>query len=86
MSSNGQEFIFEPKPKKPSILVGGMSAAAFERAVNFGAGWFPIGRFSEIKDRIKLFHDLTERNMEGPLKLLPIIIFQDKAKPIFLTN
>ena len=66
MSSNGQDFIFEPKPKKPSILVGGMSAAAFERAVNVGAGWFPIGPLSEMKDRIRLVRDLTEKRYGKP--------------------
>ena len=42
MVSNGQEFIFKPRPKKPAILLGGMSAATFDRAVNLGAAGFQL--------------------------------------------
>ena len=44
--SNGQEFILKPRPKKPAILLGGMSAAAFDRAVDLGvrlvSNWRPV--------------------------------------------
>jgi len=55
MESNGQPFIFEPKPKKPTIFVGGMSSKAIRRAVEFNAGWFPMGRLENIRGRIADF-------------------------------
>ena len=83
MVSNGQEFIFKPSPKKPAILLGGMSAAAFDRAVNLGVGWFPIGRFSEIKDRIKLFHDLTEKKYGRPSDVVTYYNFSGQSETHF---
>ena len=83
MSSNGQDFIFEPKPKKPSILVGGMSAAAFERAVKVGAGWFPIGQLSEMKDRINLFRDLIEKKYGRPSEVVTYCSFAGQSESDF---
>ena len=83
MSSNGQDFILELKPKKPSILVGGMSAAAFERAVKVGAGWFPIGQLSEMKDRIHLFRDLTEKKYGRPSEVVTYCSFARQSESDF---
>ena len=60
-----------------------MSAAAFDRAVNLGVGWFPIGRFSEIKDRIKLFHDLTERKYGRPSDVVTYYNFSGQSETHF---
>lgn len=42
-TSNGQPFLFRPKPARPPIYVGGMTEAALARTVRCGDGWLPIG-------------------------------------------
>lgn len=42
--SNGQEFLFRPRPKAPPIYVGGRAPHALRRAVRFGHGWLPMTR------------------------------------------
>jgi probable F420-dependent oxidoreductase len=41
--SNGQAFLFRPKPRRPPIYVGGAPPHALERAIRFGDGWMPMG-------------------------------------------
>jgi len=41
VESNGQPFLFLPRPRRPPILVGGGSPAALRRVVRFGDGWMP---------------------------------------------
>lgn len=40
--SNGQPFLFLPRPPRPPILVGGAAGPAIRRAVRFGDGWMPM--------------------------------------------
>jgi probable F420-dependent oxidoreductase len=44
VESNGQRFLFRPRPKRPPILVGGAAPHALRRAVRFGDGWMPMAR------------------------------------------
>lgn len=41
--SEGQPFLFRPRPARPPILIGGGPPHALERAVKFGDGWLPMG-------------------------------------------
>jgi len=43
VESNGQPFLFRPRPARPPILVGGAAPHALRRAVRFGDGWMPMG-------------------------------------------
>ena len=43
VESNGQPFLFRPRPPRPKIYVGGSGPRAFQRTVEFGDGWMPIG-------------------------------------------
>jgi probable F420-dependent oxidoreductase len=43
VDSNGQSFLFRPRPARPPIYVGGASPRALERAARFGDGWMPMG-------------------------------------------
>ncbi|HXW82763.1 MAG TPA: TIGR03619 family F420-dependent LLM class oxidoreductase, partial [Candidatus Binataceae bacterium] len=51
-------FVFEPHPKRPPLWIGGNSANAIARVVEFGDGWHPMTRAAELKP---LVEDLRER-------------------------
>lgn len=40
--SNGQSFLFRPKPPRPRIWVGGAAPHALARAARYGDGWLPM--------------------------------------------
>jgi probable F420-dependent oxidoreductase len=40
--SNGQPFLFLPRPPRPPIIVGGAAPHALRRAVRWGEGWMPM--------------------------------------------
>ncbi len=42
VSLNGQTFLFQPRPDKPSVLVGGRAPHALHRAAHFADGWIPM--------------------------------------------
>jgi probable F420-dependent oxidoreductase len=42
VESNGQPFLFLPRPGRPPILVGGAPPHALARASRFGDGWMPM--------------------------------------------
>ena len=43
VESNGQPFLFLPRPERPPIYVGGAAPHAFERTLRWADGWMPIG-------------------------------------------
>ena len=43
VESNGQKILFQPRPTRPPIYVGGAPPHALRRAVRFGDGWIPAG-------------------------------------------
>ena len=43
LEMNGQRFLFRPRPARPPIFVGGVTAHALRRAVRWGDGWMPMG-------------------------------------------
>ncbi len=44
VTSNGQPFLFKPRPPQPPIYIGGGVPHALARAVRFGHGWLPMAR------------------------------------------
>jgi len=59
--SNGQAFVFRPRPPKPRIWIGGSGSHALERATRLGDGWIAMsndpGRLrepaSELRNRFE---------------------------------
>ena len=41
-ASNGQPFVFRPRPRKPRIWIGGAAPHALARAARSGVGWMPM--------------------------------------------
>jgi probable F420-dependent oxidoreductase len=48
VESNGQRFLFRPRPARPPIFVGGAPPHAFRRAIAHDAGWMPMGLAPEM--------------------------------------
>jgi probable F420-dependent oxidoreductase len=42
VESNGQPFLFEPRPARPPLFVGGQPQHAFPRVLRHRAGWMPF--------------------------------------------
>jgi probable F420-dependent oxidoreductase len=60
--SNGQPFLFLPRPPRPPIYVGGTGAHALRRAVRFGDGWMPMtGDPAKLAPEIAKLRDLAAR-------------------------
>ena len=58
---NGQEFLFRPRPKRPPILVGGMTDAALERTIRCADAWLPMGIDPEpLAPRIARLKEMAE--------------------------
>ena len=51
-------FVFEPRPKRPPIWVGGNGPNAIARVLEFGDGWHPMLRPAELKPAVE---DLAKR-------------------------
>ncbi len=43
IETNGQRFLFLPRPARPPIFIGGALPYALHRTVRFGDGWMPMG-------------------------------------------
>jgi len=43
VESNGQAFLFRPRPERPPIYVGGAAPHALVRAARYADGWMPMG-------------------------------------------
>jgi probable F420-dependent oxidoreductase len=46
-------FVFLPRPKRPTIWIGGNGPAAMSRAVKFGDGWHPMLPATELKVKVE---------------------------------
>ncbi len=66
VESNGQSFIFKPRPKAPPIYIGGAPPHALERAAKLGEGWMPMGgNPEELAEHVKRLRALTQAAGRG---------------------
>ncbi len=67
VTENGQPFLFEPKPSRPPIYIGGAAPHAIDRAIAYGDGWLPMGRVSKLIPQIADYksRSLAETGKEG---------------------
>jgi len=60
VESNGQPFLFRPRPACPPIYVGGMNPPALRRAVQMGDGWMPMGLDADVlRPKVQELSDLA---------------------------
>ncbi|MGB6553675.1 MAG: TIGR03619 family F420-dependent LLM class oxidoreductase [Candidatus Binataceae bacterium] len=50
---NYPAFVFEPRPARPPIWIGGGGANAIRRVLEFGDGWHPMQRAAELKPLVE---------------------------------
>lgn len=76
--SNGQKFLFLPRPARPQFLIGGGAPHALNRAIQFGDGWMPTATEpADLVDDIQVLRDgFDEAGKAAPetilLKPLPL--------------
>jgi len=68
--SNGQPFLFRPRPPRPPIFVGGQPPHALERAVRLGEGWMPMGSDPEkLRPHAERLQALAREQGRAPLEI-----------------
>lgn len=67
VSSNGQDFIFSPRPSPPPIYIGGSAPHALRRALRFEHGWLPMVRnMSALERDLTLFRSMADEIKASP--------------------
>lgn len=87
--SNGQPFLFRPRPTRPPIYVGGAPPHALERAVRYGDGWIPAGvEAADLKPSIETFGRLAKDAGRPPLEVIAMktLPLDDPARAIDYAN
>lgn len=68
---NGERILFEPRPARPPVYVGGAPPHAFRRAVAYAEGWIPAGVEPEALARmIPELQDQAKRAGREPLEVV----------------
>ena len=71
VDSNGQNILFQPRPARPPIYVGGAPPHALRRTVRFGEGWIPAGvEPADLKPGIEQLHQLSAEAGRPPLEVI----------------
>ena len=71
VESNGQNILFQPRPARPPIYVGGAPPHALRRTVRFGDGWIPAGvEPPDLKPGIEQLHQLSAEAGRPPLEVI----------------
>jgi probable F420-dependent oxidoreductase len=73
VESNGQPFLFLPRPARPPIFVGGAAPHALRRAVRFGDGWMPMGADAEaLRSPIQELRELASAAGKPPPEVVAL--------------
>ena len=83
---HGEHVDFEPiwswpKPVQqphPPVLIGGSGAKTFERVLEYGDGWSPIGRDASLGRRIEELRSMAKDAGRGPI---PVSVFNVAPRP-----
>ena len=68
---NGQSILFQPRPVRPPIYVGGWPPHALRRAVRYGEGWIPTGMDPEaLEPGIAQLRELSDAAGRPPLEVI----------------
>lgn len=68
---NGQSILFQPRPSRPPIYVGGKPPHALRRVVRFGEGWIPAGVEPDaLKPGIAQLRELGQAAGRPPLEVI----------------
>ena len=71
VDSNGQNILFQPRPARPPIYVGGAPPHALRRTVRFGEGWIPAGvEPPDLKPSIEQLHEMSAEAGRPPLEVI----------------
>ena len=80
VSLNDQSFIFNPRPAKPPIYIGGRAPYALRRAVRYDAGWLPMARSpAKLAKDLSLFTEIAEGQGKtaGPVTVMTSLDLSD---------
>lgn len=68
---NGQSILFQPRPLRPPIYVGGAPPHALRRAIRFGDGWIPAGvEPDDLKPGVIQLQELCQAAGRPPLDVI----------------
>jgi len=68
---NGQAILFQPRPVRPPIYVGGKPPHSLRRAVRFGDGWIPAGIEPEaLRPGIVQLQEFCQAAGRSPLEVI----------------
>ncbi|MGH8595446.1 MAG: TIGR03619 family F420-dependent LLM class oxidoreductase [Gammaproteobacteria bacterium] len=70
---NGQRFLFNPRPMRPPILVGGSGEHCLARAARYGDGWMPMSsQPAKIAESIVDLRDRMAAAGKPPPEVIPL--------------
>jgi probable F420-dependent oxidoreductase len=82
VESNGQPFLFRPRPARPPIYVGGAAPHALARAVRWGDGWMPmLSDPAELAAQVRALRELAARAGKPAPAVLVATGFSPKDPP-----
>jgi probable F420-dependent oxidoreductase len=80
--SNGQPFLFRPRPARPPIYVGGAAPHAHRRSVQYGDGWMPmLSDPAELARQVESLRELAARAGRPAPAVLAMTGFSPKDPP-----
>ena len=85
VESNGQNILFQPRPARPPIYVGGAPPHALRRTVRFGDGWIPAGiEPADLKPSIEQLHEMSAEAGRPQLEVIAMktLPIEDPAKAV----